>query len=757
MGSKDVVRVFDITVSESHRPDYPLLVLDPCPHRLTISFSVPHDPPPSRDDDEILSIDFGLMCDTLLQHSLRQEKFQGTEELADELCRIALMKFDAIDEIIVTVEKERYGEQRPRKLGLTARRTRDALSGEDTILVKGLEFHVMVGVHEWERMEQAVVTADLSLLCDPWRGGDGLDLPGLVASLHDDVKQSDDLTLESLAASISRTALSYGRGSQHPSRHATVKITKAKAIGCAEFVEVEVNRTAEYFTAPRQPPKAPVAAVKRPTHARVPSIGSAKGPAKHVVAIAIGSNIGDRYANIENALRQMEGRHEIITITGTSFLYESEPMYILDQDKFLNCVIMVETTLRPADLLILLKHLEEIVGRVKSLRNGPRAIDLDILFYDSLILDTRKDGGDGSKEGELVIPHMRLSEREFVLRPLIDLIPEYTHPLLKTTIRNLFKAHTSSQPSTLRKVIPFPCPPQQPQMRTILWPLSKKTYIMATINASPDSFSSSAANTPTSTVADAIVAASSGADIIDVGGYSTRPGATAVSTEEELKRVIPVIRRIREHTPLPISVDTFRPAVLRAAVEAGANCLNDVTALTGDGTGKPGEMALAARELGVPVVMMHSRGAHSAGENKEYGERGVLDGVQHELGKSVQHALRCGLRRWNLIVDPGFGFSKTTDGNLELLRRLGELTASPVERRAPNPLEGFPTLVGLGRKSFLGKLVRRETEPLERDWATAAAVTAAVQQGADVARVHNVAEIRDVLQIADAVWRGVSS
>ncbi|KAF8510154.1 Dihydropteroate synthase-like protein [Gautieria morchelliformis] len=473
---------------------------------------------------------------------------------------------------------------------------------------------------------------------------------------------------------------------------------------------------------------------------------------KHIVALAIGSNVGDRYANIENALREMERRHEVIKITGTSFLYESQPMYVEDQDKFLNCAIMAETTLQPTELLILLKRIEDIIGRVKSSRNGPRAIDLDIIFYDTVIFDNRKDGGDGSNEGELVIPHARLCEREFVLRPLNDIMPDYIHPFLGTTVSALFNALPSANQPTLQKVLPFPSPRHR-DITSTLWPLSLKTYLMATINATPDSFSS-APNTTASAVDEALAAAADGADIIDVGGYSTRPGATAVSPEEELKRVVPVVRKIRDNgIKIPISVDTFRPTVLRAAVDAGANCLNDVTALTGDQGDAPAEMALMAREFGIPIVMMHSRGAHRAGEDKEYGESGVLVGVQQELGKNVNYALRSGVRRWNVLVDPGFGFSKTTGGNLGLLSRFRELTAPSSDRLHPNPLEGFPTLAGLSRKSFLGNLLGRKADPQDRNWATAAAVTAAVQQGADVMRVHKVRDTRDVLRVADAVWR----
>ena len=175
-----VVRVVDITVSESHNADYPLLTVDPYPHKLSISFSIPH----TQGDDEA-SIDFSHICQTLLNHSLRREKFQGTEELADELCGVALTRFDVANEIIVTIEREWYAGQRPQKVVLTAQRSRDGYPGKDTILIKGLDFEAKVRLHEWERMECGTVSADILLLCDPWQGGKFADLSGLLDSLYD--------------------------------------------------------------------------------------------------------------------------------------------------------------------------------------------------------------------------------------------------------------------------------------------------------------------------------------------------------------------------------------------------------------------------------------------------------------------------------------------------------------------------------------------------------------------------------------------
>ena len=340
----------------------------------------------------------------------------------------------------------------------------------------------------------------------------------------------------------------------------------------------------------------------------------------------------------------------------------------------------------------------------------------------------------------------------------------------------------------MRRVVPFPQYPfSNPSSGTegsapltaAYWTLTSsgesagKTYIMATLNATPDSFSDGSRNNE---LPDALEYTSqsiaAGADIIDVGGYSTRPHAKHVEADEEIRRVVPVINDIRSmgNSPL-ISIDTFRPKVAEAAVLAGANCINDVYGLTGPeyplteaGAQHFLNMRKIARDLAVPVILMHSRG--EASENKDYGYytragkgkgQGVVEGVRVELGEKVDAAVRGrgGLRRWLVIVDPGIGFSKTTEGNLALLKRASSLTS----REDDNILAGFPQLIGASKKAFLGRILSnrvdsypgRATTPGERGWATAAAVSCAVQQRVAVVRVHDVPEMGDVVRVADSL------
>jgi dihydroneopterin aldolase/2-amino-4-hydroxy-6-hydroxymethyldihydropteridine diphosphokinase/dihydropteroate synthase len=309
---------------------------------------------------------------------------------------------------------------------------------------------------------------------------------------------------------------------------------------------------------------------------------------------------------------------------------------------------------------------------------------------------------------------------------------------------------------------------------------------MATLNTTPDSFSDGGDHFSLATATSyARSAVEAGADIVDIGGYSTRPGSGFISPEEEINRTVPSIQAIRkyqENLPqIPISVDTFRADVAEAAISAGANCINDVYALTGPHVGVAnisvgaivkdqeeievsdgGAMLRTVTRLGVPVILMHSRGP--ADENKDYSmyKGGVMEGVKTELGLRVQRALRAGVRRWNIILDPGIGFSKNVQDNLELMRRGVELNAvAPEERKRSDHelptipkagLEGYPVLVGTSRKAYLGGLTGKTTAK-DREWATAAAVSAAIQQNADIIRVHKVDAHKDVLIISDAIYR----
>lgn len=256
--------------------------------------------------------------------------------------------------------------------------------------------------------------------------------------------------------------------------------------------------------------------------------------------------------------------------------------------------------------------------------------------------------------------------------------------------------------------------------------------IMGVLNVTPDSFSDGGLWTdPERALRHAVDMVDEGADIIDVGGESTRPGAEDVSTEQELDRVIPLIERLARQIEAPISIDTSKPVVMREAVAAGAGMINDVYALRREGALE------AAASLRVPVCLMHMQGEPRDMQNDpRYSD--VVGEVRDFLAGRAQACLDAGIAADRIVVDPGFGFGKSLEHNLELLRGLPKFT-----------LLGYPVLAGLSRKSMLGTITGRG--PGDRVAASVAAALLAVQNGASIVRVHDVAETVGALKILSAL------
>ena len=257
--------------------------------------------------------------------------------------------------------------------------------------------------------------------------------------------------------------------------------------------------------------------------------------------------------------------------------------------------------------------------------------------------------------------------------------------------------------------------------------------VMGIVNVTPDSFSDGGEYASLEdAVAHGLKLADEGADILDVGGESTRPGAAPVPLEEELRRVVPVITQLVRETGLPVSIDTFKPEVMRAAVDAGAGMINDIHALRQEG-------ALdTAAALGVPVVLMHMLGEPgSMQDDPRYDD--VVAEVHRFLAERIFAAEMAGIAKKNIVVDPGFGFGKTRDHNLLLLAQLQRFTDL-----------GVPLLAGLSRKKTIGDLTGR-TDPHQRVHGSVAAHVIAAQRGASIVRVHDVAATVDALKVWSAV------
>lgn len=258
-------------------------------------------------------------------------------------------------------------------------------------------------------------------------------------------------------------------------------------------------------------------------------------------------------------------------------------------------------------------------------------------------------------------------------------------------------------------------------------PWGERTYVMGIVNVTPDSFSGDGILAPEDAVAHALAQFQRSSDMLDIGAESTRPGHVPVSEEIECARLLPVIEGTRRLLPEAIiSADTYKADVFRAAHAAGADMLNSVWGL-------PDSLLAAAAECGAPVIVMHNK--HEA----RYSGR-VMDEVLAFLEEAARRALRAGIPEAHVILDPGIGFGKTPDQNIEVLRELHRL-----------PSLGFPTLIGTSRKSTIGKLTGKK--PPLRTHGTSATTALAIAAGIDIVRVHDVDEARDAVSVSDAIVR----
>lgn len=274
-----------------------------------------------------------------------------------------------------------------------------------------------------------------------------------------------------------------------------------------------------------------------------------------------------------------------------------------------------------------------------------------------------------------------------------------------------------------------------------------KTYVMGILNVTPDSFSGDGMLAQEDVISTAVSQAqqfaADGADIIDIGGESTRPGSSPVTEAEELARVIPVIEAVKTAVSLPISIDTYRASVAEAALAAGASWVNDVWGLRMDP-----RLAQVVAQANCPVVLMHNRSKpKDVSQEERLGGRYVgveyddlIADIQRELGESIEMALQAGVKEANIILDPGVGFGKTVPQNLQIVNQLDQFKTM-----------GFPILLGTSRKSFIGYTL--DLPPEERLEGTAATVAIGIERGADVVRVHDVKPIVRLAKMTDAIVR----
>jgi dihydropteroate synthase len=268
--------------------------------------------------------------------------------------------------------------------------------------------------------------------------------------------------------------------------------------------------------------------------------------------------------------------------------------------------------------------------------------------------------------------------------------------------------------------------------------LGQRTFIMGVLNVTPDSFSDGGKFLdPQRAIEHAFAMERAGADLLDIGGESTRPGSSGTSAEEELARILPVLEGLRDRLKISISIDTQKAEVAEAAIAAGAEIINDISGLRSD----PRLAGVAARHR-VPLILMHMRGKPRSMQKGPFA-RDVIQDVTRGLRASVALARKAGVAKSQIILDPGIGFGKSFSQNYELLAKLPELAKL-----------GFPLMVGTSRKGFLGATLGRDGKPAppeERIWGTAATVTACTLGGAHIIRLHDVSEMVQVARVADCL------
>jgi dihydropteroate synthase/2-amino-4-hydroxy-6-hydroxymethyldihydropteridine diphosphokinase len=450
--------------------------------------------------------------------------------------------------------------------------------------------------------------------------------------------------------------------------------------------------------------------------------------------IALGSNLGNRAQFITDAVKLIHS--SIGEVISTSNLYETAPVGYLDQPSFLNAVCEINTSLSSSSLLESLKKIENRFGRVTTFKNGPRTLDLDILAYSNHIV-TDKDS--------LVIPHPRMHQRAFVLKPLNDIDPNLRLATMpNSTVQELLSKLNREDVKSIRRVIPILNTPGEIALLNL-----EQTSIAGIVNMTPDSFSDGGRYDGTDRALAHIESLlKDGADIIDIGGESTRPGAAAISTDEELSRVIPVIQAVRSKKfPCTISIDTRNSIVARESISVGANIINDVSGGTHDPM-----MLDVASSMNVPIILMHMRGTPQTMTSKVHTSYDdVVDEVSQELNNVCMRADAARIPRWHQIIDPGIGFAKDAHSNLILMKQ------ASIDRMK-HRIGHRSMMIGMSRKRYLADILQQGrqliTQPAsleqfvsmeDRDWATAGTCCALAEAKVEILRVHNVRGVKSAI------------
>jgi len=725
--------------------------------------------------------------------SNEHRNFKSLGSIAEAVALIALDEKSGGSEVAKVIIKSPKSEIRANSVEYELVRSRiDSAANIDSYNVTKLRLLTIIGVFTFERLQKQIVDVDLKI----WIKKDDprLDFHKVVRDIVDYVESSNFKTVEALVFKIGQ--LTFQNYSNLGIESVDARVTKPNAFSHVEGVGVSSLMTPKNFTNVEPLALNYVAHDKEDFNLPVESEEGYNYKGRHVAYIAIGSNI-NQMENITKALEKLQGYG--IILESTSSMYISKPMYHLDQPDFFNAVAKVSfIDHSPHKLLQILKEIEYAhLARVKEIENGPRTIDLDILLYDNVQINT----------ADLIIPHKLMLERTFVLQPLCELLPpDQTHPIsaepfhdhLQQLLTNKPEDHVQKD-SSLLQFIPVPrISTDENVMRFDQINYKSPTLCMGILNMTPDSFSDAGKYYSSSLeeiVAEAGKLVKQGAQIIDIGGVSTRPGSVAPSEEEELKRVLPLVKAIRQSTDqnlakVLISIDTYRSDVAKKCLEVGADIINDIS------MGRYDERIFdVVAEYGCPYIMNHSKGTpqtmskltkYEANKNDDIVEfvidpksgqqettndpelNNFLNGVSRELSLQILKSFRAGVKKWQIILDPGVGFAKNLNQNLAIIangsffkkysiqvNQQTSIGGNPNQSLSYFSFNGMSVLIGTSRKKFLGTITGKPDSPSDRVMATAATITSAIQQHADFVRVHDVDACKDVIKTSDAIYKNI--
>lgn len=440
-----------------------------------------------------------------------------------------------------------------------------------------------------------------------------------------------------------------------------------------------------------------------------------------MIIIGFGANLSGKHGNAEETLCFYAKKlsKSGVNILKSSHIYESAPVPISDQPWYKNAVCVVETHLPPHDLLNLLSDLEKDAGRVRTEQNAPRVLDLDLLAYHDVIMN----------DDTLKLPHPELHNRAFTLYPMAEISKDWKHPTLNKSVDNMIKNLPTDQ--KIKKIR------GKKLFETLVDKLRNQPspLIMGIVNATPDSFFDGGEyNKVDQAIAHGKKILKQGADILDIGGESTRPNAKTVSVQEELNRIIPVIEGLKPYAEY-ISVDTRNSKTMEAAIKAGANMINDVSALTHD----PEAMSVVSQS-GLPVCLMHMKGTPETMQNApKY--KNVIDEVLAYLENRMRECVLYGIDINNIIVDPGIGFGKVLEHNLIIIKNLHRFQSL-----------GCPLLLGASRKSFIAGIDKNASSPKDRLGGSLATILHALKSNnTQILRVHDVVETVQAVKVYKAI------